>query len=155
MSTVNNFIVEYAQYCDDIESWIRTDIYNIRKSCIRSVSTRSTNKKKTGEGSLFVIYEDDGVHYSGAEDEEDVEDNEEIEDNYGLYYPYHWFMAWWSPIINASFYASIYASFWCAFYALIYAYFCLQDFLSGNLEYYFHFVLFFVSLRHVGFQVLL
>ena len=25
---------------------------------------------KTGEGSLFVIYEDDGVHYSGAEDEE-------------------------------------------------------------------------------------
>ena len=74
---------------------------------------------KTGEGSLFIIYEDDGVHYSGAEDEDDVEDN------YGpvivimapvivLIIGLSW--CWWSPIINASFYASIYASFWCAFY---------------------------------------
>ena len=156
--SVNNFRVEYAGYEQDIDAWIRT--YERHKE--RPVFVRFQDDQpimKTGEGSLFVIYEDDGVHYSGAEDEEEA-GNEEIEDNYGtsdcpdgLYWSYG--LAWWSPIINASFYASIYASFWCAFYALIYAYFCLQDFLSGNLEYYFHFVLFFVSLRHVGFQVLL
>ena len=74
---------------------------------------------KTGEGSLFVIYEDDGVHYSGAEDEEEAYStgNEEIEDNYGTSdCPDHWSYGWWSPIINASFYASIYASFWYCFY---------------------------------------
>ena len=28
--------------------------------------------KTKGVGDLFIIYEDDGVHYSGAEDEEDA-----------------------------------------------------------------------------------
>ena len=27
--------------------------------------------KTEGQGDLFVIYEDDGVHYSGAEDEDE------------------------------------------------------------------------------------
>ena len=44
--------------------------------------------KRKGEGDLFIIYEDDGVHYSGAEDD-DVEDNYGTSDcPDGLYYGY-------------------------------------------------------------------
>ena len=31
--------------------------------------------KTTGEGSLFIIYEDNGVHYSSASEDDEVEDN--------------------------------------------------------------------------------
>jgi len=69
--TVNNFIVEYAGYEQDIDAWIRTH----ERHKERPVFVRFQDDQPimtTGEGSLFVIYEDDGVHYSGAEDEEDA-----------------------------------------------------------------------------------
>ena len=69
--TVNNFIVEYAGYEQDINAWIRAH----ERHKERPVFVRFQDDQPimtTGEGSLFVIYEDDGVHWSGAEDEEDA-----------------------------------------------------------------------------------
>ena len=83
--SVNNFIVEYAGYEQDIDAWIRAH----ERHKERTVFVRFQDDQpimRTGEGSLFVIYEDDGVHYSGAEDD-DVEDNYGTSDcPDGLYY---------------------------------------------------------------------
>ena len=82
-NTVNNFIVEYAGYEQDIDAWIRTH----ERHKERPVFVRFQDDQPiitTGKGSLFVIYEDDGVHYSGAEDD-DVEDNYGTSDS-----PDHW-----------------------------------------------------------------
>ena len=82
-NTVNNFIVEHAGYEQDIDAWIRTH----ERHKERTVFVRFQDDQpimRTGGGSLFVIYEDDGVHYSGAEDDD-------VEDNYGTSdCPDHW-----------------------------------------------------------------
>ena len=85
--SVNNYRVDYAGYEQDIDAWIKTH----ERHKERPVFVRFQDDQpimKTGEGSLFVIYEDDGVHYSGAEDD-DVEDNYGTSDcPDGLYYGY-------------------------------------------------------------------
>ena len=76
--SVKKFIVEYAQYCDDIGFWRKRHIDH--KEMPVFVKFRQDQEIKTeGQGDLFVIYEDDGVHYSGAEGYY----NDEVENNYG------------------------------------------------------------------------
>ena len=90
--SVNNYRVDYAGYEQDIHSWIRAH-ENHKERPVFVQFQDDQPIKTTGEGSLFVIYEDDGVHYSGAEDEEEAYStgNEEIEDNYGTSdCPDHW-----------------------------------------------------------------
>ena len=68
--SVNNYRVDYAGYEQDIDAWIRAH----ERHKERTVFVRFQDDQpimRTGEGSLFVIYEDDGVHYSGAEDEDE------------------------------------------------------------------------------------
>ena len=68
--SVKKFIVEYAQYCDDIGFWRHRHIQH--KEMPVFVKFRQDQEIKTeGQGDLFVIYEDDGVHYSGAEDDDE------------------------------------------------------------------------------------
>ena len=55
------------------------DIYNIRKCQFLFSFNKTKQIKSKGEGDLFIIYEDDGVHYSSAEDDY----NDEVENNYG------------------------------------------------------------------------
>ena len=66
--TVNNFRVEYSQYCDDIDSWIRSQLRH--KDCPVFVQFDPDCQPiiKTGSGSLFVLYEPDGVTYSENEE---------------------------------------------------------------------------------------
>ena len=73
--SVKKYIVEYAQYCDDIGFWRKRHIDH--KEMPVFVKFRQDQEIKTeGQGDLFVIYEDDGVHYSGAEDEDEDNDYE-------------------------------------------------------------------------------
>ena len=83
--SVNNYKVEYAGYENDIDAWISThERHKERPVFVQFHDNQPI--KKTGEGSLFVIYEDDGVHYSSASDD-DVEDNYGTSDcPDGLYY---------------------------------------------------------------------
>lgn len=84
--SVNNYKVEYAGYEQDIDAWIRAH-ENHKERPVFVQFHDNQPIKTTGEGSLFVIYEDDGVHYSGAEDE----DENDVEDNYGTSdSPDHW-----------------------------------------------------------------
>lgn len=59
--TVNNYRVDYAQYCDDIDSWKRTHERHNRFR-IRPVFVQFQDNQAiqiTGEGDLFVLYEED------------------------------------------------------------------------------------------------
>jgi hypothetical protein len=70
--SVNNYRVEYAGYEQDIEDWIR--IHERHKERTVFVRFQDDQPIKTrGEGSLFVIYEYDGVHYSSASEEDEGE----------------------------------------------------------------------------------
>ena len=76
--SVNNYKVEYAGYEQDIGAWISThERHKERPVFVQFHDDQPI--KTTGEGSLFVIYEDDGVHYSGDEGYY----NDEVENNYG------------------------------------------------------------------------
>ncbi len=68
--SVNNYKVEYAGYEQDIDAWIRThERHKERPVFVQFHDNQQI--KTTGEGSLFVLYEDDGVHYSSASDDDD------------------------------------------------------------------------------------
>ena len=72
--SVNNYRVEYARYEQDIGAWISThERHKERPVFVQFHDNQPI--KTTGEGSLFVIYEDDGVHYSSASEDDEVEDN--------------------------------------------------------------------------------
>ena len=83
--SVNNYKVEYAGYEQDIGAWISAHERHKERPVFVQFNDNQLIKT-TGEGSLFVIYQDDGVHYSSAE-----EDENEVEDNYGTSdCPDHW-----------------------------------------------------------------
>ena len=78
--SVNKYIVDYAGYEQDIEDWIR--IHERHKERPVFVQFQDDQPiKTTGEGSMFVLYEE--------EDDEDDEDEEDAystgpdDDNYG------------------------------------------------------------------------
>ena len=72
--SVNNYKVEYAGYEQDINAWISAhERHKERPVFVQFHDNQPI--KTTGEGSLFVIYEDDGVHYSSASEDDEVEDN--------------------------------------------------------------------------------
>ena len=76
--SVNNYIVDYAGYEQDIDAWIRA--HERHKERPVFVQFQDDQPIKTrGEGSMFVLYEDDGVHYSSASDDYDGDSP----DNYG------------------------------------------------------------------------
>lgn len=82
--SVNNYKVEYAGYEQDIGAWVSThERHKERPVFVQFHDNQPI--KTTGEGSLFVIYEDDGVHYSSASDDDAVEDNYGTSDS-----PDHW-----------------------------------------------------------------
>jgi len=77
--SVNNYRVDYAQWCDDIDSWISTQA---RHKYIPIFVQYQDNQpiKTMGEGELFVLYEDNlDDEY---EDEEDAYSTGPDEDNY-------------------------------------------------------------------------
>ena len=56
--SVNNYKVDYAQYCDDIDSWIRAQ----HRHKDRPVFVQFQDDqpiKLTGEGDMFVLYEEE------------------------------------------------------------------------------------------------
>ena len=56
--SVNNYRVEYAQYCDNIEYWIQSQERHKERPVF--VQFREDHEIKTkGEGDLFVLYEED------------------------------------------------------------------------------------------------
>jgi len=76
--SVNNYRVDYAGYEQDIHAWIRA--HENHKERPVFVQFQDDQPIKTrGEGSMFVLYEDDGVHYSSASDDYDGDSP----DNYG------------------------------------------------------------------------
>ena len=77
--SVNNYRVDYAQWCDDIDSWTSTQ--ERHKSIPIFVQYQDNQTIKTmGEGELFVLYEDNlDDEY---EDEEDAYSTGPDEDNY-------------------------------------------------------------------------
>ena len=68
--SVKKFKVEYAQYCDDIGDWRNKHIQHDEMPVFVQFQ-QDQEIKREGEGDLFVIYEDDGVHYSSASDDDD------------------------------------------------------------------------------------
>jgi len=69
-TSVNKYRVDYAGYEQDIDAWIRT--HERHKERPVFVQFQDDQPIKTvGEGSMFVLYEDDGVHYSSASDDDD------------------------------------------------------------------------------------
>tara|TARA_B100001093_G_C26290357_1_gene785000 strand:+ start:109 stop:543 length:435 start_codon:yes stop_codon:yes gene_type:complete len=68
-TSVNKYRVEYAQYCNDIEYWISQQERHKERPVF--VQFREDQEIKTkGEGSLFVLYRDEGIHYSSASDDD-------------------------------------------------------------------------------------
>ena len=59
--SVNNYRVEYAQWCDGLSHWIRSQE---RHKVIPIFVQFHDNQpiKLMGEGDLFVMYQDDGVY---------------------------------------------------------------------------------------------
>jgi len=56
--TVNNFRVDSAQYCDDIEYWRTRNTQH--KECLVFVQyNQNQSVKKEGEGHMFYLYEED------------------------------------------------------------------------------------------------
>lgn len=79
--SVKKYKVEYAQYCDDIEFWRKRQIDH--KEMPVFVKFQQDQEIKTeGQGDLFVMYEDDGVHYSSASDDDEID----YEDEHHLLY---------------------------------------------------------------------
>lgn len=60
-STVNNFRVQDANYCDDIDDWIKWKL-RMDKCPVFVRFQQNQQIKKTGSGQLFILYEvdDDG-----------------------------------------------------------------------------------------------
>ena len=56
--SVNNYKVDYAQYCDDIDSWILAQHRNKERPVFVQFQDDQPIKL-TGEGDMFVLYEDD------------------------------------------------------------------------------------------------
>lgn len=71
--SVNNYRVDYAQYCSDIDSWVRAQSRNKERSVFLQFQDNQPIKL-TGEGSMFVLYEEEDVWHSSDEDEPDDED---------------------------------------------------------------------------------
>ena len=78
--SVNKYRVEYAQYCNDIENWIQCRERRKNERPVFVQFREDQEIKTKGEGSLFVIYRDDGVHYSSASDD----DNQYNRDVHGV-----------------------------------------------------------------------
>ena len=75
--SVNNYIVDYAGYEQDIGDWIR--IHERHKERPVFVQFQDDQPiKTTGEGSMFVLYEEED-----DEDEEDAYSTGPDDDNYG------------------------------------------------------------------------
>lgn len=72
--SVNNYRVEYAGYEEDIEYWIRVHERNKERPVFVQFQDDQPIMR-TGRGSLFVIYEYDGVHYSSASEDDADPDN--------------------------------------------------------------------------------
>ena len=73
--TLNNLMVDYSQRSEDIESWINTNVRHKERPVFVQIETEQpivTN----GAGTLFVFYEDDGVHYSSASGDDDAPDEQ-------------------------------------------------------------------------------
>ncbi len=69
-SYINNFIVEAARYCDDIEHWRHRQIQH--KDMPVFVQFQDDQPIITkGEGELFIIYEYTGSFTDYAQDQED------------------------------------------------------------------------------------
>ena len=73
--SVRKYRVEHAEWCNDIKFWRHRHIQHKEMPVFIQFQQDQEIKTK-GVGDLFIIYEDDGVHYSGADDEE-------VEDHYG------------------------------------------------------------------------
>jgi len=67
--SVNNYRVDYAGYEQDIDAWIRAH-ENHKERPVFVQFQHDQPIKTIGEGSMFVLYEDDDVHYSSASDDE-------------------------------------------------------------------------------------
>jgi len=75
--SVNNYRVDYAGYENDIKDWIR--IHERHKERPVFVQFQADQEiKLTGEGSMFVLYEE-----IDDDDEEDAYSTEPDDDNYG------------------------------------------------------------------------
>ena len=73
--SVRKYRVEHAEWCNDIKFWRHRHIQHKEMPVFIQFQQDQEIKTK-GVGDLFIIYEDDGVHYSGTDDEE-------VEDHYG------------------------------------------------------------------------
>ena len=71
--SVKKFKVEYAQFCDDIGDWRNKQIQHDEMP-VFVMFQQDQEIKREGEGDLFVLYEDDGVHYSSASDDDEDDD---------------------------------------------------------------------------------
>ena len=72
--TVNEYKVEYGQYCDDIKFWIHKQKQHTE--CPVFIQFQDNQLiQTTGEGSMFVLYNE-------KEEQEDDEEDEEDEDTY-------------------------------------------------------------------------
>jgi hypothetical protein len=70
--SVNNYRVEYAGYEQDIDAWIRT--HERHKERPVFVQFQDDQPIKTvGEGSMFVLYEEDGDDDGGDDDDDNPE----------------------------------------------------------------------------------
>ena len=68
--SVRKYKVEYAQFCDDIGDWRNKHIQHDEMPVFIQFQ-QDQEIKREGEGGLFILYEDDGVHYSSASDDDD------------------------------------------------------------------------------------
>ena len=75
--SVNNYRVDYAGYEQDIHSWIRAH-ENHKERPVFVQFQDDQPIKTTGEGSMFVLYEEED-----DEDEEDAYSTGPDDDNYG------------------------------------------------------------------------
>ena len=57
--SVNNYKVDYAQYCEDIGNWIRVQHRNKERPVFVQFQENQPIKL-TGEGDMFVLYEEEG-----------------------------------------------------------------------------------------------
>jgi len=69
--TLNNLKIDYSERRDDIQYWI----HKHSQHGVRPVFIQIENNQpivRSGSGTVFVLYEDDGVHYSSASDDDDA-----------------------------------------------------------------------------------
>jgi hypothetical protein len=67
--TLNNLKVDYSQHSEDIDYWIRINVRNKERPVFVQIENNQPIVT-SGSGTLFVFYEDDGVHYSSASDDD-------------------------------------------------------------------------------------